>query len=105
MPQPQQAIKGVIEARAGVELVRGGFRALEGPVRTQPPFVQLRERGSRGLRSRADGMAIDAGGRVYVATASGVQVISRRGQYLGTIRVPSTVRNLAFAGPTVKRCA
>jgi gluconolactonase len=34
-----------------------------------------------------------------VATVSGVQVISPRGEYLGTIRVPSVVRNLAFAGP------
>ena len=52
------------------------------------------------MRSRADGMALDSEGRLFVATASGVQVIDRRGQYVGTIRVPSVVRNLAFAGPT-----
>lgn len=52
-----------------------------------------------GLRSRADGMALDSRGRLYVATVSGVQVIDQRGEYLGTIRVPSVVRNLAFAGP------
>jgi len=34
-------------------------------------------------------MALDSEGRLYVATASGVQVIDRRGQYVGTIRVPS----------------
>jgi sugar lactone lactonase YvrE len=28
-----------------------------------------------------------------------VQVIDPRGNYLGTIRLPSIVRNLAFAGP------
>ncbi|PYR95907.1 MAG: hypothetical protein DMG12_27625 [Acidobacteria bacterium] len=44
-------------------------------------------------------MALDSKGRLYVATASGVQVIGSRGQYLGTIRVPSVVRNLAFGGP------
>jgi gluconolactonase len=40
-------------------------------------FVKLRgpEPGSLGPRSRADGMALDSEGRLYVATASGVQVI------------------------------
>ena len=52
-----------------------------------------------GQRSRADGMAIDAKGRLYIGTSSGVQVIDPRGRYLGTIRVPAVVRNLAFAGP------
>jgi len=36
---------------------------------------------------------------LYVATVSGVQVINPTGQYVGTIRVPAIVRNLAFAGP------
>jgi len=73
----------------------------DGGVRNKRPFVKLREpeQGSLGLRSRADGMALDSKGRLYVATASGVQVIDPKGQYLGTIRVPSVVRNLAFAGP------
>jgi gluconolactonase len=73
----------------------------DGGVRNKRPFVKLREpeQGSLGLRSRADGMALDSAGRLYVATASGVQVIDPQGQYLGTIRVPSVVRNLAFAGP------
>ena len=42
-------------------------------------------------------MALDSTGRLYVATASGVQVLDSSGQYLGTIRVPTVVRNLAFA--------
>ena len=73
----------------------------DGRVTNKRRFVKLREpeQGSLGLRSRADGMALDSDGRLYVATASGIQVIDRRGQYLGTIRVPSVVRNLAFAGP------
>jgi gluconolactonase len=54
---------------------------------------------SWGLRSRADGMATDSKGRLYVATASGVQVIDPHGQYLGTIRTPAIIRNLAFGGP------
>jgi len=39
-------------------------------------------------------------GRLYVATAAGVRVVDRRGHHLGTIRVPSLVRNLAFGGPS-----
>jgi gluconolactonase len=64
-------------------------------------FVKLREpeQGSLGLRSRADGMALDSEGRLYVATASGVQVIDPAGNYLGTIHVPAVTRNLAFGEP------
>lgn len=64
-------------------------------------FVKLRdpEPGSFGMRSRADGMAIDSKGRLYVGTGSGVQVIDARGKHLGTIRLPVAVRNVAFGGP------
>jgi gluconolactonase len=54
-----------------------------------------------GVRSGADGMTIDAAGRVYVATRVGVQVFSPQGRHLGTIPVgvPDGPQNLAFAGP------
>jgi len=73
----------------------------DGTVKNKRQFAKLREpeKGSLGLRSRADGMALDSKGRLYVATASGIQVIDPRGDYLGTIRVPSVVRNVAFGGP------
>lgn len=73
----------------------------DGRVKNKRAFVQLHDpiESDRGLRSRADGMAIDSKGRVYVATGSGVQVVDRRGEYLGTIRVPELVRGLAFGGP------
>ena len=73
----------------------------DGTVKNKRQFAKLREpeKGSLGLRSRADGMALDSKGRLYVATASGIQVIDPRGEYLGTIRVPSVVRNVAFGGP------
>jgi gluconolactonase len=74
----------------------------DGRVKNKRQFVKLREPEQWppwGLRSRADGMAIDSKGRLYVATASGVQVIDPRGEYIGTIRTPSIIRNLAFAGP------
>jgi len=73
---------------------------LNGSVKNKRQFAKLHdpEQGSLGLRSRADGMALDSAGRLYVATASGVQVIDPKGRYLGTIRVPSVARNVAFSG-------
>ena len=73
----------------------------DGRVTNKRPFTTLHdlERGSLGMRSRADGMGIDAEGRLYVGTSSGVQVIDRTGRYLGTIRVPAVTRNVAFGGP------
>jgi len=74
----------------------------DGRLRNKRPFVKLREPEQRppwGLRSRVGGMALDSKGRLYVTTVSGVQVIDAHGQYLGRIRVPSVVRNLAFTGP------
>jgi gluconolactonase len=70
-------------------------------VKNKRPFVKLRDpaQGSLGLRSGADGMALDSKGRLYVATVSGIQVIDSRGGYLGTIRVSAPVRNVAFGGP------
>jgi gluconolactonase len=52
-----------------------------------------------GVRSRADGLALDSQGRLYFATSSGIQVVDARGQYLGTIHLPDVARNVAFAGP------
>ncbi len=73
----------------------------DGSIKNKRPFVKLHdpEKTAAGVRSRADGMARDSKGRIYVATASGVQVIAPNGKYLGTIHLPAVARNLAFAGP------
>jgi gluconolactonase len=47
----------------------------------------------------ADGMAIDAAGRLYVSAASGVHVLSPQGAHLGLIPTPRQPISLAFAGP------
>jgi len=52
--------------------------------------------------SGADGIAIDNDGRLYVATAIGVQVFSPQGQHLGTIGLSRAPQNLAFAGKDKK---
>ena len=73
----------------------------DGRVTNKRPFAKLLEpeKGSLGPRSRADGMALDSMGRVYVSTAAGIQVIDPRGTHLGIIRLPTVARNLAFGGP------
>jgi gluconolactonase len=48
--------------------------------------------------SGADGLAIDNDGRLYVATAAGVEVVSATGQHLGVIPLSRAPQNLAFAG-------
>lgn len=73
----------------------------DGFAKNKRSFVKLRDSvpGSLGRRSGADGMALDSEGRLYVATRSGVQVIDPGGKHLGTIRLQSVARNLAFGGP------
>ena len=52
--------------------------------------------------SGADGLAVDAQGRVYCATAAGVEVFSPQGQALGVIPLSLAPQNLAFAGADKK---
>lgn len=52
--------------------------------------------------SGADGLAIDAEGRIYCAALGGVQVFGTRGEHLGTIPVSLQPQNLAFAGADKK---
>ena len=49
-----------------------------------------------------DGTTVDAAGRVYVASAPGVQVFSAQGQYLGLIPTPRALTGVVFAGPDKK---
>jgi gluconolactonase len=48
--------------------------------------------------SGADGLALDADGRLYAATAVGVQVFTPDGKLAGTIPVGRVPQNIAFAG-------
>jgi gluconolactonase len=70
----------------------------DGSVNKGRNFAKLADGQQRG----ADGLTIDADGRVYVATNVGIQVFDRHGQYLGTIPSPRQVTTLAFAGPDKK---
>ncbi len=50
----------------------------------------------------ADGLAIDAQGRLYVASSEGIQIFSPKGEPLGVIALPKAPQNLAFAGKDKK---
>ncbi|MGQ0733239.1 MAG: SMP-30/gluconolactonase/LRE family protein [Acidobacteriota bacterium] len=58
--------------------------------------------GPTGVTSGADGLAIDEQGRVYAATAAGVEVFDPKGAHLGTIPVARAPQNIAFAGKDKK---
>src|SRR5207247_4921645 len=53
--------------------------------------------------ANGDGMCVDSEGRLYVtAAASGIQVFSPAGKYVGTIPLPRSASSLAFSGPNKK---
>jgi gluconolactonase len=58
-----------------------------------------REFGGLNGDTGGDGMAIDSAGRLYVSAASGVHVLSPRGEHLGLIPTPRVPISIAFAGP------
>lgn len=66
--------------------------------RSEPCCDLLRRKGMQ--RASADGLAVDAEGRVWVATLSGVQVLSPDGALLSVLPKPQPayLSNLAFGG-------
>ena len=65
-------------------------------------IVTQRPNGTPDVRFGGDGLTVDGQGRVYAATAAGIQVFSPQGQHLGTIPVSRNPNNVAFAGPDKK---
>jgi gluconolactonase len=76
----------------------------DGSVRNRRNFAKYEgvTKNQNGFVSGADGLAVDNDGRVYSATAAGVQVFSPKGDHLGTIPMSRAPQNLAFAGPGKK---
>jgi gluconolactonase len=70
----------------------------DGLVKNKRSFAKLHDV-QPGQESGADGLAIDSQDRIYVTTASGIQVFDAKGGYLGTIKVPRQAANCAFSGP------
>lgn len=78
--------------------------AADGSVGPRRNFAKLEgwRKTDTGTSSGADGLAVDAEGRLYVASTAGIQVFSNKGEALGTIALPKAPQNLAFAGPDKK---
>lgn len=73
-----------------------------GPRRNFAKYGKVTNAPGGGFNSGADGLAIDAQGRVYAATAAGVEVFSPKGETLGAIPVSLQPQNIAFAGADKK---
>lgn len=76
----------------------------DGSVGERRNFARLEgwKKTDTGTSSGADGLAVDANGRLYVASTAGIQVFSSKGEALGIIALPKAPQNLAFAGPDKK---
>jgi sugar lactone lactonase YvrE len=71
-----------------------------GSLAHREPFFQLHVQ-EGALRTNADGMTVDAEGRLYVATALGTQVLDQVGRVIAILEKPQPgpLSNLAFGGP------
>jgi len=72
----------------------------DGSVSKRRDFAKLAgfKQTDNGPSSGADGLAVDAQGRLYVASSAGIEVFDRKGKALGVIEIPNAPQNLAFAG-------
>lgn len=79
--------------------------AKDGSIKNRRDFARLEgfnPNAENGPSSGADGLVVDAKGRLYVASTAGIQVFSDHGKALGIIPLPKPPQNLAFAGSDKK---
>ena len=74
--------------------------AADGKIGAKRNFAKLAgfRQTDAGPTSGADGLAVDAVGRLYVASTAGIQVFEADGSALGVIPLPKAPQNIAFAG-------
>jgi gluconolactonase len=82
--------------------VTNGMVIVAFDVRPDGTVTNQRHFGTLEAGGAGDGMAIDAAGRLYVTSRSGVQVLSPEGKYLGVIPTPRAAISVAFSGPDKK---
>jgi gluconolactonase len=103
----QDETKLYVSDSNGEHIIAWDIRS-DGLVENRREFGTLQGRSNRdnglgGIKTFADGMAVDNDDRLYVATGGGVEVLSPQGEHLGIIPVrcpPADCQNLAFSGPT-----
>jgi len=94
---------GIMLSRDGRTLyVTNDTVVLAFDVRPDGTTSNRRDFGSLGGDNGADGMAIDAQGRLYVTGNLGVHVFSEQGQHLGMMPTPRRPITLAFSGADKK---
>ncbi|MCL7422908.1 MAG: SMP-30/gluconolactonase/LRE family protein [Methylobacter sp.] len=74
--------------------------AADGSIQNRRNFAKLEgwKNTETGWSSGADGLAVDAEGRLYVASNAGIEVFNDKGEALGVVPLPKKPQNLAFAG-------
>lgn len=102
--QLSQDEKTLFVANTAGEYVLAYDIAADGSVSNQRNFAKLKgwSQADNVWSSGADGLAIDAEGRLYVASNAGVEVFDAKGETLGIISLPHKPQNLAFAGKDKK---
>lgn len=80
--------------------------AADGSISNRRNFAKLagwkKDDDGQAWSSGADGLAIDDGDRLYVASNAGIEIFSPKGEALGVIQLPKKPQNIAFAGPEKK---
>jgi sugar lactone lactonase YvrE len=71
-------------------------------VKADGSLVNQREFGKLQGGQAGDGAAVDAAGRVYVATGASADVFSAKGEFLGSIAGPRGMHGVAFGGKDKK---
>jgi gluconolactonase len=94
---------GILLSADGKTLwVTNGDRVLAFDVQPDGSTKNRRDFGLLAGDTGADGMAIDADGRLYVTASQGVHVLGRDGTHLGLIPTPRVPISLCFSGPGKK---
>jgi sugar lactone lactonase YvrE len=94
-----QGANGIILSRDEKTLyVTNGAVVLAFDVQANGSLTNQREFGRLQGGQAGDGSAVDAEGRVYVATGSSVDVFAPDGAFLGSIRGPQGLHGTAFGG-------
>jgi gluconolactonase len=78
--------------------VSAGARVIAFDVQPDGALVRQREFGKLRGGEAGDGSAVDAEGRLYVATGASADVFAPGGQFLGSIKGPQGMHGVAFGG-------